>query len=94
MVRSPWLHHPDQLNQPQSPETTQEEALLTEGSSANRTPRKQSAKQQKLPSKLQPCRSSQSSDGAVQQTNTASLEGQGRFEDLWKEAQKTIASLS
>ena len=86
---------PDQLNQPEAPSASNEESLLRQKVSlANKHTKeaeRQAAEAAKQTAALQ--EQVKALTEQIQQTNTASLEGQGRFEDLWKEAQKTIASL-
>ena len=86
---------PDQLNQPQSPELSQEDALLKQkvalANKHTKEAERKAAEAAKQTAALQ--EQVKALTEQIQQTNTASLEGQGRFEDLWKEAQKTIAGL-
>ena len=86
---------PDQLNQPQSPETTQEQALLQQKLALSNKHTKEAERKAAEAAKQTAALQEQVKvlTEQIQQTNTASLEGQGRFEDLWKEAQKTIAGL-
>ena len=86
---------PDQLNQPQSPETTQEEAHLRQKLALSNKHTKEAERKAAEAAKQTAALQEQVKvlTEQIQQTNTASLEGQGRFEDLWKEAQKTIAGL-
>ena len=86
---------PDQLNQPQSPELSQDEALLKQKLSlANKHTKEAEGKARDAAKRTAALEEQvKALTEQIQQTNTASLEGQGRFEDLWKEAQKTIASL-
>ena len=86
---------PDQLNQPQSPEVSQDQALLQQklalSNKHTKEAERKAAEAAKQTAALQ--ERVKALTEQIQQTNTSSLEGQGRFEDLWKEAQKTIAGL-
>ena len=86
---------PDQLNQPQSPEVSQDEALLKQKLALSNKHTKEAERKAAEAAKQTAALQEQvkALTEQIQQTNTASLEGQGRFEDLWKEAQKTIAGL-
>jgi hypothetical protein len=86
---------PDQLNQPQSPEVSQDQALLQQKLALSNKHTKEAERKAAEAAKQTAALQEQvkALTEQIQQTNTSSLEGQGRFEDLWKEAQKTIASL-
>ena len=86
---------PDQLNQPEAPNTSADDQLLKQklalSNRHTKDAERKAAEAAKQTAALQ--EQVKALTEQIQQTNTASLEGQGRFEDLWKEAQKTIASL-
>ena len=86
---------PDQLNQPQSPEVSQDQALLQQKLALSNKHTKEAERKAAEAAKQTAALQEQvkALTEQIQQTNTSSLEGQGRFEDLWKEAQKTIAGL-
>ena len=86
---------PDQLNQPEAPNTSADDQLLKQKLALSNRHTKEAERQAAEAAKQTAALQEQvkALTEQIQQTNTASLEGQGRFEDLWKEAQKTIASL-
>jgi hypothetical protein len=86
---------PDQLNQPQAPNTSNEEALLRQKVSlANKHTKdaeRKAAEADKRAAELE--QQFRALSEQVQQTNTASLSEQGKFKELWEQSQKTIAGL-
>ena len=82
MVRSPWLaSRPIQLNQPQSPETTQEQALLQQKLALSNKHTKEAERKAAEAAKQTAALQEQVKvlTEQIQQTNTASLEGQGQI---------------
>ena len=86
---------PDQLNQPQSPDTSQEDLLLKQkvqlANKHTKDAERKAADSAKRADALEA--QLQALTEQMQQANTASLEGQGQYKTLWEEAQKTIAGL-
>lgn len=86
---------PDQLNQPQSPAQDGDAELLRQKlalanrhtKEAERKASEQARRTEELEQQLNAL------SEQVQQTNTASLQEQGKFKELWEQSQKTIASL-
>jgi len=86
---------PDQLNAPQSPDLSQEDALLKQkvqlANKHTKDAERKAAEAAKRADALEA--QVQALTEQIQQTNTASLENQGQYKTLWEEAQKTIAGL-
>ena len=86
---------PDQLNQPQSPEVSQDQALLQQKLALSNKHTKEA--ERKAADAVKQTAALQEQVKAlteqIQQTNTATLSEQGEFKTLWEQAQKTIASL-
>ena len=86
---------PDQLNQPQSPEVSQDQALLQQKLALSNRHTKEAERKAADAAKQTAALQEQvkALTEQIQQTNTATLSEQGEFKTLWEQAQKTIASL-
>ena len=86
---------PDQLNQPEAPETSQEDALMRQKVAlANRHTKdaeRKAAEAVKQTAALE--EQVKALTEQIDQGQSAKLAGQGEFKTLWEQAQKTIAGL-
>ncbi len=86
---------PDQLNQPQAPNVSADEALLKQkvalANKHTKEAERKAAEAEKRAADLE--QQFKALSEQVQQTNTASLSEQGKFKELWEQSQKTIAGL-
>lgn len=86
---------PDQLNQPQSPDASPDSDLLRQKVAlANKHTKAAEAKAAEAERRANELEQQfKALSEQVQQTNTVSLQEQGKFKELWEQSQKTIASL-
>ena len=86
---------PDQLNQPETPDTSADDQLLKQklalSNRHTKDAERKAAEAAKQTAALQ--EQVKALTEQIQQTNTASLQEQGEYRTLWEQAQKTIASL-
>ena len=85
----------DQLNKPQSPDASPDADLLRQkvalANKHTKAAEAKAAEAEKRANELE--QQFKALSDQVQQTNTASLQEQGKYKELWEQSQKTIASL-